>query len=237
MAFGNWISGALQLIYPGRCLLCGEELPPDGPLLPVCSGCLRTLDPVQAVRRCQLCSLPLISEQEMCVRCRGRNYAFRRNISIFEYRGAARELIYQFKFRNRIRVAPVLAAFFRASLEALPAGTLLVPVPGNPLSVRARGWDPMCVIGDTLSRSYGYAVRRLLARRSGAAQKSLSYEERRSNLAGRLRIARAVPGGASRVILLDDVFTTGATASECARVIAEAGVEAVEVLSLAIDVP
>jgi ComF family protein len=173
----------------------------------------------------------------MCIRCRSRNYAFRRNVSIFEYRGAVRELIYQFKFRNRIRLGLVLAAFFHASLLAPQAETLLVPVPGNPVSVRARGWDPMCIIAATLAKSYGYPVRRLLSRRSGTAQKSLGYEDRRSNLAGRLRLARPVPGGASRVILLDDVFTTGATASECARVIAEAGVESVEVLSLAIDVP
>jgi ComF family protein len=179
----------------------------------------------------------LISEQETCIRCRSRNYAFERNVSVFEYRGAVRELIYQFKFRNRIRVGPVLAACFQASLGAPPAGSLLVPVPGNPVSVRARGWDPMCVIADTLAKSYGYPVRRLLSRRSGAAQKSLSFEERRSNLAGRLRLGRPVPGGARRVILLDDVFTTGATASECARVIAEAGIATVEVLSLAIDVP
>jgi ComF family protein len=192
---------------------------------------------VQAVRRCRICSLPLISEQGQCIRCRSRDYAFKRNISIFEYRGAVRELIYQFKFRNRIRIGFVLAAFFQTALQAPQPDTLLVPVPGNPFSVRSRGWDPMSIIAGTLAKSHGFPVRRLLSRRSGSAQKTLSYEDRRSNLAGKLRLARPVPGGARRVILLDDVFTTGASASECARILAETGVDSVEVLSLAIDVP
>jgi competence protein ComFC len=236
MSLRNWVSGALELLYPGRCLLCGEELRFEGrPFCPVCAGCLRSLRPVDAGRRCRVCSLPLISEQGICTRCRSRTYAFTRNLSLFEYRGAVRELLYQFKFRNRVRLGSVLATYFA---EALPhAGTLLVPVPGNPVSVRARGWDPMSVVAGALARSHGFPVRRLLFRGAGAAQKTLSYEERRCNLAGKLRLVPPELAGTNRVTLLDDVFTTGATASECARVLASAGVRSVDVLTLAIDVP
>jgi competence protein ComFC len=236
MSIGKWVSGALELLYPGRCLLCGEELRFEGrPFCPVCASCLRVMHPIDAERRCRVCSLPLISEQGICTRCRNRTFAFARNLSLFEYHGDVRELLYQFKFRDRARLGSVLATFFA---EALPrAGTLLVPVPGNPVSVRARGWDPMSVIAGDLARSHGFPFRRLLARRAGAAQKTLSYEDRRSNLAGMLRLASTEAVGTDRVTLLDDVFTTGATASECARVLAAAGVQSVEVLTLAIDVP
>jgi len=238
MALRSWVSAALDLLYPGRCLLCGEELRFESRVFsPVCSACLGSLQPVRASRRCRICSLPLISERVVCTRCRGRQYAFERNLSIFEYRGAVRELLYQFKFRDRLRLGRVLADFFAAALQAPVDAGLLVPVPGNPLSVRARGWDPMVVIAGVLAGACGFPVRRLLSRRPGAAQKSLSYEERRSNLAGRLWLLQPPPAGTGRVTLLDDVFTTGATASECARVLAAAGVPSVEVLSLAIDVP
>jgi ComF family protein len=238
MALRSWVSAALDLLYPSRCLLCGEELRFESrAFCPVCSACLGSLKPVRASCRCRVCSLPLISEQGVCTRCRGRLYAFERNLSIFEYRGAVRELLYQFKFHNRLRLGRVLADFFAAALQMPGAGGLLVPIPGNPLSVRARGWDPMIVIAGELAGSHSLPVRRLLSRRPGTAQKTLSYEERRSNLAGKLRLRRPPPAGTDRVILLDDVFTTGATASECARVLASAGVPSVEVLSLAIDIP
>jgi competence protein ComFC len=238
MPLQKWLSAALDLLYPGRCLLCGEELRFElPPFCPVCAGCLRSLHPLGTDRRCRVCSLPLISEQETCIRCRGRSYSFRRNLSLFEYRGAVRELLYQFKFRNRVRLGSVLAAFFAQTLPGPRSDILLVPVPANPVSVRARGWDPMYVIAGELARSHGFPVRRLLSRRVGAAQKTLSYEERRSNLEGKLRLAPRALVGAGRVTLLDDVFTTGATASECARVLTEAGVRSVDVLTLAIDVP
>jgi ComF family protein len=238
MAFRNWVSAALELLYPGSCLLCGRELRFESrPFCPVCADCLGSLHPVRAFRRCRVCSLPLISEQGICTRCRRRQYAFEGNFSIFEYRDEMRELLYQFKFRNRVRLGPVLAEFFAAALKECRTRGLLVPVPGNPASVRARGWDPMVVIAGVLARNHGYPVGRLLARRPGGAQKTLSYEERRSNLAGMVRLRRPPPARTARVVLLDDVFTTGATASECAHVLQEAGVKFVEVLSLAIDVP
>jgi ComF family protein len=238
MSIGNWVSAALELLYPGSCLLCGRRLFfDDRPFCPVCSDCLHSLQPVQATRRCRVCSLSLISEEKLCTRCRRRLYAFANNFSIFEYRGEMRELLYQFKFRNRLRLGPVLADFFAAALKERRDLGLLVPVPGNPVSVRARGWDPMVVIAGALARNHGFPVSRLLARRPGSAQKTLSYEERRSNLAGKLRMRRPPPPGTTRVVLLDDVFTTGATASECAHLLAEAGVQSVEVLTLTIDVP
>jgi ComF family protein len=238
VGIGNWVSAALELLYPGSCLLCGRRLfLDDRPFCPVCSDCLHSLQPVQATRRCRVCSLSLISEEKLCTRCRRRLYAFANNFSIFEYRGEMRELLYQFKFRNRARLGPVLADFFAAALKERRDPGLLVPVPGNPVSVGARGWDPMVVIARILSRHHGFPVARLLARRRGSAQKTLSYEERRSNLAGKVRLLRPPPPGTTRVILLDDVFTTGATASECARLLQEAGVQSVQVLTLAIDVP
>jgi ComF family protein len=238
MAFRSWVSAALELLFPGSCLLCGRQLRFESrPFCPVCANCLLSLHPLRAARRCRVCSLPLISEEKLCTRCRRRLYAFEGNFSIFEYRSEMRELLYQFKFRNRARLGPVLADFCAAALKERRDPGLLVPVPGNPVSVGARGWDPMVVIARILSRHHGFPVARLLARRRGSAQKTLSYEERRSNLAGKVRLLRPPPPGTTRVILLDDVFTTGATASECARLLQEAGVQSVQVLTLAIDVP
>jgi ComF family protein len=240
----------LELLFPGRCLLCGAELAfraAHGE--PLCLDCKDRLVPLAGRRRCAVCSLPLLSEKRLCTRCRKRRYEFESNLSLFEYRDEVRELLYQYKFRNRLRLAPVLAEFYARALRAAFPGAALVPVPANPQVARRRGWDPVERICRVLERRYGFAVFRALARRAGPPQKLLGYEERLRNLRGTLRLRRRrgpqpVPGepllddlAIPELTLVDDVFTTGATASECARLLRLAGASRVRVLTLAIDVP
>lgn len=225
----------LELLFPGRCLLCGRELAFRAEAgEPVCLACRRSLEPLAGGRRCAVCSLPLLSERRLCTRCRERDYEFEANLSLFEYRGDVRELLYQYKFRNRLRLAPVLADFCAKALrESLP-GTVLVPAPASPQAVRRRGWDPVERICRVLEARHGFACSRALRRRAGPPQKLLGYEERLRNLRGTILLRRRPPPDA---VVVDDVFTTGATASECARQLRLGGSERVRVLTLAIDVP
>jgi ComF family protein len=225
----------LELLFPGRCLLCGGQLAFHAERgEPLCLECRAGIRPLVGSRRCRVCSLPLISEEEICTRCRRREYEFDSHLSLFEYQGAVRELIYQYKFRNRLRLARFLAGqLARVLVEAYP-GAVLVPAPANPQAVRRRGWDPVERLCRALSRDYGWPACRALERRPGPAQKLLGYEARRGNLRGTIRVCRPPP---ARVVLLDDVFTTGATASECSRALKEAGAARVDALSLAIDLP
>jgi ComF family protein len=225
----------VELLFPGRCLLCGEELAFNSRGgEPLCLACRDGLVPLTAVRRCAICSLPLLSEQLLCTRCRQRKYAFESNLSLFEYQGDLRELLYQYKFRNRLRLAGVLAGFYAQALRAGFPGVVLVPAPANPQAVRRRGWDPVERVCRVLEQTHGFAACRALERRAGPAQKLLGYEERLLNLRGTIRLRARIPG---EPLLLDDVFTTGATASECARLLRLAGAARVRVLTLAIDVP
>jgi ComF family protein len=223
----------LELLFPGRCLLCGGELAFNSRRgQPVCLDCRERLAPLSGMRRCAVCSLPLISESRLCTRCRRRGYEFQSNLSLFEYRGAVRELLYQYKFRNRLRLAGVLADCLARVLRADFPGVVLVPAPGNPRAVARRGWDPVERICRVLEQVHGFPACRALAREAGPPQKLLGYEERRSNL--RLHLRRSA---GAEPVLLDDVFTTGATASECARLLKQGGAARVRVLTLAIDVP
>jgi len=232
---GDLARRALQILYPGVCLLCGR--PPSGhlpeaPLAPVCAGCRRLLVPLAAARRCRLCSAPLISEQELCTRCRLRHFHFDSSFALFDYAEAVRELVYQLKFANRRSLVPLFAALLEPLVRGSFPGLPLVPVPGSPASVRRRGWDPMREVARHLARRCGQPPLDLLRRRPGAAQKSLGYEDRIRNLRGTFSLRRPAP---PRVLLLDDVFTTGATADECARIILAGGARSVQVLTIAID--
>jgi ComF family protein len=226
---------ALQILYPGLCLLCGR--PPTGGLsvarfAPVCGSCRRLLTPVAAPQRCRICSVPLISEYAVCTRCRARRFHFCSSFSLFEYADAVRELIYQLKFANRRSLVPLFAAILEPVVRKTFPGLPIVPVPGNPRAVRRRGWDPMLEVARQLARRCRRRLLCLLRRRPGAAQKSLGYEDRILNLRGTISLCRTPP---PQVLLLDDVFTTGATADECARVIRAGGAQAVRVLTVAID--
>jgi ComF family protein len=201
----------LDLVFPGRCLLCGEPL----------SG-----------RRCRVCGMPLLSERDTCTRCRGTEFAFERQVSVFTYAGKIKELIGMYKFSGRIRLCSLFATYFSAVLDAQGMRAAeLVPVPPRP---SRPGPDHVERIAHCLAREHGFVVTRALERTTGISQKSLSFEERRENLSNGIRIAKN--GKAPRrAVLLDDVFTTGATMDACARALRKAGSESVCGVSLAID--
>jgi ComF family protein len=150
---------------------------------------------------------------------------------VFAYRDAARDLVIALKAGGRRRLvrlfAPALAAVLAERLPGIP----VVPVPPRP---GRGGPDAVELLARELSRRHHVRVLRLLRRAGGEAQKTLSYEQRRRNLAGRISVRpRAHPEGA--LVVLDDVFTTGATVDACARALLAAGAARVDALTLAVD--
>lgn len=257
-------AGLVDLFFPQPCLLCGDTLllnrsPPPWTRVPLCRRCLERLRPLDGPR-CRICSQAIVPGVELCVRCRTSAFPFAAQRSVFAYGGEVRELIAHYKFQGQRALARLFAHYLAESLRECYAGLPVVPVPSRPETVRRRGWDHVGLIAQLLERRYGFAVRRLLARSNGRSQKTLDFEHRLTNLKGKIRWAperrrwRAPdrPAGAldgvagpgaprlrppvpARVVLLDDVFTTGATASECTRVLNERGVGEVQVLTLAVD--
>ncbi len=226
----------LEVLFPGVCLVCGKPLLFEEDLsVPVCSSCLAALTPIEAQRRCALCSLPLISERKLCCRCRERNGTFEANFSIYEYRAVIRQLISQFKFSNRRCLAPLVASLMEPEIRRGYPDLPIVPVPGSAKSVRRRGWDPMFEVARNLALKRDLGVLPILIRGRGKPQKSLQYEQRLQNIRGTLTVRRGAGKLPNRVVLIDDIFTTGATVEECAGVLKSRGVEKVYVLTLAID--
>jgi len=225
----------LDLLFPGRCLLCGEALYPQRqPSTPVCPECLGLLRPLEG-SRCRRCSRELVSELELCTHCRERSYDFLEHHSLFAYRGRVKELIRQYKFARRRRLAALLAALLAGEYMRLFAPSPLVPVPSRPGSRRQGAGNHLELIARILARAYGIPVHPVLERTGGLPQKRLGLRERSSNVRGTIRLKREGRLPWPAAVVMDDVFTTGATASECARVLRQAGVEEVRVLTLAMD--
>jgi ComF family protein len=222
----------LSLVVPPLCAVCREPELAGHALCPACRGRLVALrDP-----HCRRCGAPLVREpvrgSHPCHECRGRALAFDQAWSAFAYEGVAREVVGALKSRGAI----VLASFIANEMAArAPAGLLagtLVPVPAHARRRRSSGFNQAFEIAAALGREVGLPVRNALGRVRAPAQVGLERRARLVNVRGsvRVRSGSAVP---PRAVLVDDVYTTGATLGACAQALRQAGTEEVVAVTFA----
>lgn len=245
------------LICPQVCLLCGK---PDSCGLPVCRHCIHTVfmpyisdgttQPGKKIERCTYCGKILISEHDYCTRCRqaldssctdgnsgaaAHKTACTRIYSLFPYVGLGQKLVPLWKNNTVRSFASVFALLIRQFLITNPhlAQLPLVPVPPRPQKLREKGWDQVEDLVQELSIYSQTKVCRCLRRLDGTAQKKLSKTDRAGNLLGKIRsVTTQIP---EKVLLLDDVMTTGATLESCAYVLKNTGCKEVYALCLFFD--
>jgi len=217
----------VALVAPPRCAACGGQGRRAADI--VCASCRRGL-PWLTAPCCQRCALPLPCGR----RCPARDAAFESAWAVVAYQGVAREAMHALKFAGARPLAQVMAAQIAANTPPAllaTAGTTLVAVPPHPRRRRARGFDPAELIAAALARRTGLPLRRALRRgRAPSHQLGASRAARRDPA----RLHFAARGHAPpRVVLVDDVHTTGATLSACARALRAAGSEHVAALTWA----
>ncbi len=239
------ISGFIfDFLIPDSCSVCGRSLVferhPDFPDVPLCRDCVdQTSESVlnkryPNLRKCSRCGYPLISENLLCGRCREKDWSFTSAESLFFYSDTAREIISAYKFDNRKAISYLLAKLLHDQIREYYADMVIVPVPFRPSSKRKRGWDQVRIIAENLNQIYGLTVLDCLKRSDGPPQKSMDYHRRLSNLEGKIQL-RPSFAAPENVLLLDDVFTTGATMDCCASVLISAGTAEVRCLAIALD--
>jgi len=229
------LGGILEILLPRTCLVCGRPLWGGAGGPPLCPECAALLIP-QTGERCERCGKPLISEDRICMRCRGREWSFDSAYPLFSYLGRAEALISAYKFGGRLSLAPCFCGLFAAVLNERWPGWPLVPVPPRPGKIRRKGWDQVELIARGLERR-GFQVLRVLERRPSLEQKKLGLEARFENAACAyaLKEKKQPPLSGLSLVLIDDVFTTGATAEACARALKAAGAAHVCFVSIAAD--
>lgn len=221
-------SRLLSLVVPPVCGVCREPELGGRALCPTCRSRLVALrDP-----RCRRCGSPQLHETARCGECRGRTLAFGRAWSAFAYEGMARDIVGTLKGRG----ASVLGAFMADEIAAraprdLLGGTL-VPVPVHPRRRRRHGFNQAEAIAHPLGRALSLPVRDVLRRANAPAQVGLERGARLRNAAGsaRLRAGAAAP---PQAVLVDDVYTTGATLDACARALLDSGTRDVTAVTFA----
>lgn len=212
---GRALSEALAVLAPPSCPGCGDALLADG--APLCPACVRAL-PWLPRRTCPRCALPSHRGRA----CPAAAAAFARAWSPLAYDGVARRLVGALKFRGALPVADVMAAHVAANLPPdLRDQLAIVPVAAQPWRRRRRGFDSADELAGALGRRLGAPVVRCLARRDRhGRQVGASRRQRRREDRLVVELTAAPPG---RVLVVDDVHTTGATLDACARALADGG--------------
>jgi predicted amidophosphoribosyltransferase len=214
----------LSLLLPSLCAGCGT--PGDV----WCEACWIELERLRGPC-CGRCGAPTRWALERCRECRGRRLAFAEARAAVAHRGAAMRLMRAWKDRG-VALGPIAAEAILEARAPPPAGTWLCAVPGDRDRVRWRGVDGPAELAERLAAVWRLPLCAGTLVRAGSPppQRTLGAAERRRNLAGAFRCHRRPPAS---VLLVDDVYTTGATANACASALRRAGAQRVAVVTFA----
>ena len=212
----------LELLLPQRCLVCGAGGSP------LCRACRARLPPLTPPL-CARCGAPTAWPVARCRECSGRRLAFARATAAFAYAGPARPFVRAWKEQGQRGLAEDAAAVV-ADLVRQPAAALVTFVPPDPARRLRRGYHPAQRLAEALARRWQLPCEPRLER-SGPSrrQRGLSLAERRRNVREAFRSA-PVRG---TIVLVDDVYTSGATANAAASALRSAGGSRVEVVTFA----
>ena len=227
----------LDIVLPPRCLKCGATVDAVGALCADCWPAVAFLAPPQ----CAACGLPFefdLGPDALCGACAGERPVFARARAAFRYDDGSKDLILRFKHADRTDSAPAFARWMaRAGAALLADADLIVPVPLHWLRLFMRRYNQAALLASALGGLSGKpAVNDLLLRRRRTpSQGGLGALGRQRNVAGAFAVdpRRRPLLQDKRVLLVDDVLTTGATVSACTSALLRAGAGAVDVLTLA----
>lgn len=227
----------ISLLYPPNCASCGADTEAGIHLCAACAGQARKI----VVPFCRRCSEPFsgaIDGAFTCQNCAGRTLHFDCAVTCYLSRGVVREFIHRFKYDGHFYLRHPLANWLAETLDDArlrsPTIDALVPVPLHSARFREREFNQAEALAKLLSRRAGIPLLGALQRiRYTTTQTRLDRHERMENLRNAFRVRHTSAVQSRHLVLVDDVFTTGSTVEECARVLREAGAASVRVVTVA----
>jgi|SRR5579864_3173104 len=217
----------LDQVFPPKCIVCDRR---GLALCPLCRHHLPYL-PLGVCGRCA----SRRRARAGCQGCRRLSPALRWVRAPLSYSGPARRAVLTLKFRSGRYLAPIMGDLLREALPRIEVD-LVVPVPLSPRRLRTRGFNQATLLAEQVTDSlHAILTPNVLTRRDRPPQSTLAAADRLANLTGVFACPRPGEVSGKRVLLVDDVVTTGATVSACADTLAEAGASRVWALAFARD--
>lgn len=220
-AICDYLGAFEKMIFPEyRCFLCGREVRDTDKCL--CDDCLKEFKLISG-NICKRCGMPLPELNKICDDCKNIEYEFDVARAAFLYNRKTARLITDLKFRNRKYLARFLAICMSETLKTFPMDVdYIIPVPVSAQRLKSRGFNQAELIANHLSLLIGKPVVNDLIIRTNketANQKDLSKLDRMKNLVGAFEVRRTKEFEGKDLLIVDDVFTTGATVNEVARML------------------
>ena len=220
-----YVEALADLFYPQWCVAC-EGRASDV----LCRACFDAL-PRIGDPTCGRCGLPTAHQTPVCGRCKNVDFGFESARAPLRYEGAGEEIVHALKYRGYTRLVEKLAApLLSEALRGTAPFDAVVPVPLHRSRLRKRGFNQAALLARGLAGRINSPVSDTLqVVRTTRDQVELSAAERRRNVAGAFSASTPARG---RILLVDDVFTTGATTSACATALLSAGATEVHAVTL-----
>jgi len=224
------LKGLLDLLFPPRCRICNKACSEA-----ICPECIDSFPRVNG-SICTKCGKPCHREVNTCRECAGKNIYFLLARSAGDYSGNLKEAIHQLKFRNGKKLAPYLARFAAPYIVDFIDGIDCITfVPLTKYKEAKRGYNQSKLIAEEISKIFNKPIcDNLIKIKNIPEQNKLGLAERPKNVKGAFGIKSPITGN---MLLIDDVFTTGSTVNECARILKKNGAQNVFVLTIARTVP
>ena len=221
------IGAIASLLYPPVCTICAANVRASEYLCDQCEAkTARVIAPF-----CQKCSEPFegaITGTFTCANCAHRAIHFDTAVAAYRSRGIVRQIIHTFKYGHQIYLRHLVARWLYAALDDERLSNrrfdIIIPVPLHPTRQRERGFNQASLLAELLSAEISIQSKSALERiRYTPTQTALDRAERMENLHKAFRLRKNADVRRLRVLLIDDVLTTGSTLSECSRVLKRAG--------------
>ena len=231
---------AIRFCIPVDCTACRIPLSED-PIPLFCSACWHKIVPLQQPG-CARCNRPFpspmastYSPTHVCQPCATRPPSYTKAWTLYPYLPPLQDAICLLKYRGKIALTSALAQLMIQRLPSLPAVDLIMPVPLHPTRLREREFNQSLLLADRVGASLNQPISyaNLIRNTPSPPQTMLSRRGRLKNLRGAFRVQEPDAVLGKRILLIDDVYTTGTTVNECAKTLRKAGSSDVFVLTLA----
>lgn len=238
MGYKPFLHAFLDILLPPLCHVCHEFIPNADPLH-ICPACRERM-PLIASPHCVICGCPFTGagDDHACGACITSPRHFDAARAALAYEGASRDLIHAFKYRNKTHLRRPLALLAIEVLSGFVRARepdLIMPVPLHRKRLRGRGFNQAVLLGEIFSSHWKVPLDRHNLRRVRwtEPQVNLPAGDRRTNVKGAFSIQNSDRIDGRRILLVDDVLTTGSTVDECSLVLKDAGAVDVSVITVA----